>query len=284
MTIKFDGIIEKAAKSNCSVIGFNVFGYEDAISVVKAAEEMNSPVLLMTNKTALEHMPVEYYGKLLRQIAEDAEVPVSVHLDHAGDYNLIIRAIMSGYTSVMYDGSQLPIEENINNTREIVKIAHQFGVLVEAEIGSVAYSDPEINAKEIYTDPEEVKIFNDETDVDWLAVAIGTVHRMKTQEANIQYDRLSKIQEKINIPLVIHGSSGISDKDLSKMTKYKIGKFNIGTSLRMAFGNTLRKEFKKYPEEFDRIKLFKKPMLETKKEAKRKMRLLGLQDFCANLY
>lgn len=276
MSNNFNGIVEKAADSNYSIIGFNIFGYEDAIAVVRAAEEINAPILLMTNKLAVEHMPVEYWGKLLGSIAEDAKVPVSVHLDHAKEYELAVRAIMSGgFSSVMYDGSKLPLEENIAKTKEIVKLAHSCGVLVEGEIGSVAYSDIDNNVKNVYTDPKEAKLFAEKTGVDWLAVSIGTVHRLQNQKAVIQYDRLKSIQKEVNVPLVIHGSSGIKDKDLSKLSTMKIGKFNVGTALRLAFGNELKNSVNENPEEFDRLKLFKQPMIKTQEAAKNKMKIVG---------
>lgn len=272
----FKKIVDDAAKRDYIIIGFNIFGYEDAVSVVRAAEEINAPVLLLTNKLAIEHMPVEYWGKLLRAIAVDAQVPVGVHLDHTSDYNLVVRAIMSGYTSVMYDGSQLPLEDNIRNTKEIVKFAHACGVLVEGEIGSVPYIDIPGKAKDIYTDPGEAKAFAENTGVDWLAVAIGTVHRMQSQQANIQYNRLEAIQKVVNTPLVIHGSTGITDDDLQILRNYRIGKINMGTALRIAFGNSLFDEITKNPKEYDRINLFKKPMFEVREEAKKKMKILGL--------
>ena len=269
--------IRRAAVSNYTLGGFNVFGYEDAIAVVKAAEALNAPVILLTNKLAIEHMPVEYWGMLLGAIARDSKVLVGVHLDHCNDYNLIKRAIKSGYTSVMYDGSQLPLEQNIQNTKQIVKMAHDFGVAVEGEIGSVPYTDFPGKVKDIYTDPQEAKVFVEETGVDWLAVAIGTVHRMQVQEAQIQYDRLEAIQRMTNVPLVIHGSTGIADEDLAKLNDFQIGKINIGTALRIAFVNTLRKEINENPKEFDRLNLFKKPMGAVQKETWKKMELLGLK-------
>lgn len=181
---------------------------------------------------------------------------------------------MAGYTSVMYDGSQLPIEENIKNTKEIVKIARSLGITVEAEIGSVAYSD-KADIKAIYTEPEEAEYFARETEVDALAVAIGTLHRMQKQEANIQYDRLEKIISLIDTPIVIHGSTGVKDEDLIKLRNYNVGKVNIGTALRMAFYKALKSEMDLNPEVFDRTKLFKKPMEEVKKVAMEKMKLLG---------
>lgn len=275
MLVTLKEILNEAANNNYAIAGFNVFGYEDATMVIEAAQELNTPVILMTNRDAVVHMPIKILGKVLTDLAAEATVPVCVHLDHGKSVDEVVEAIKAGFSSVMYDGSQLPLEENIRNTKKIAEIAHYFDVSIEGEIGSVGYSDPSINAKAMYTVPEEAKAFVQETGIDAVAVAIGTLHRMQAQEANIQYDRLKDIEKVVDIPLVIHGSTGVKDDDLIKLSKHRVGKVNIGTALRMAFGNTLRDEMNSKPEEFDRIKFFKKPMIELKNVAKEKMIILG---------
>lgn len=275
MLVNMKDMVKEAAKSNCAIPGFNVFGYEDAKMVIEAAEELNAPVILMTNKDAVEHMSVKYYAALFRAMAEDAKVPVCIHLDHAKNLEIIEEAIKAGYTSVMYDGSQLPIEENISYTKKAVEMVREYNVSVEAEIGSVGYSDPNIKAVATYTEPDEAKDFAQKTGVDALAIAVGTLHRMQVQAAEIQYDRLNKIEELTEVPLVIHGSTGLKDEDLEKLAKYHVGKVNIGTALRMVFGNTMREEMNKQPEEFDRIKFFKEPMKAVKEVVLDKYAILG---------
>lgn len=278
MLVNFKTMINEAVDKDYAIAGFNVFGYEDATAVVRAAESLNAPVMLMTNKVAVDHMPVEVLAAILCKVAEQAKVPVCVHLDHAKELGLIARAIKAGYSSVMYDGSQLPLEENIKNTQEVVKFAHACGVSVEAEIGSVGYSDQPGHEQSVYTEPSEAEKFAEETGVDALAVAIGTVHRMQVQNANIQFDRLKAIQQVVKMPLVIHGSTGITDEDLQKVASCRVGKINIGTALRLVFGNVLREEMNKDPEAFDRVKLFQKPMEKVEQEAKHKMLLLRCKD------
>ena len=276
MLVNLNQVLDGVAQAKRAMPGFNVFGYEDAIAVVKAAEELNVPAILMTNKVATEHMPISYLGKLLCGIAEDAKVPVCVHLDHATEYEVVVKAILAGFTSVMYDGSQLSLEDNIKNTREVVKLAHAAGVSVEAEIGAVGYNDPNLKMKAVYTEPEEAKVFAEETKVDALAVAVGTLHRMETRDAVIQYERLEAIQKLVKVPLVIHGSTGVTDEDLKRLITYNVAKVNIGTALRMVFGNSLKEEMSKNSKEYDRIKLFKTPMIKVQEEAKNKMEILGL--------
>lgn len=275
MLVNMKEMMTVAAKSEKAVPGFNVFGYEDAKMVIEVAESINAPVILMTNKDAVEHMDVKYYGALFQAMAKEAKVPVCIHLDHAKSIDLIERAIDGGYTSVMYDGSQLSFDENIKNTKEVVALASAKDISVEAEIGSVGYSDPNIKAVAVYTKPEEAKQFAEETGVDALAVAVGTLHRMVVQEAEVQYDLLNEIEASTNVPLVIHGSTGLKDEDLEKIAKTNVGKVNIGTALRMAFGHTMRKVMAEQPEEFDRLKFFKEPMEATKAVVREKYRLLG---------
>jgi fructose-bisphosphate aldolase class II len=252
-------IISDASKNNYIIPGFNIFGYEDSMAVVKAAEELNKPTLLMVNKLACEHMPIEYWAKLLRAIAKDSKVSIGVHLDHCNDFDVVVRAIKSGFSSVMYDGSQLSIEENISRTKEIVKVARVFDVAVEGEVGSVPYADIPGHAKDILTSVDEASQFADNSGVDWVAVAVGQVHRLQNSKCNINFDSLEEIQNKVSIPIVIHGGSGIREEDLIKMTSYGVGKINVGTSLRMAFGEKLKQQIINNPNEFDRIKLFEEP-------------------------
>ena len=265
-------------KKDYALAGFNVFGYEDAVSVVRAAEELSEGVALMVNRDAVNHMPLRYIGPLLISLAKDASVSVGVHLDHATDLEVIKEAIEIGFSSVMFDGSQLSFEENVEKTCRVMEMTKKREVSVEAEIGSVGYSDPAMKAKWVFTEPEEAKAFYERTRVDALAVSVGTVHRMVVQEANIQYERIADIKKCVSVPLVIHGSTGVCDEDLRKLSEAGIKKINLGTCLRMRFGKTLRKVIEENPEEFDRIKLFKQPMEAVKEAAKKKMLLLKNAD------
>lgn len=263
-----------AAHPNGAVAGFNVFGYEDAAAVIRAAESLQTPVILMTNRDALVHMPVDVMAVLLLKLAEKSSVPVCVHLDHAITFEAVKAAADAGYNSVMFDGSQLSLEENARITSQVIDYVRPLGISVEAELGSVGYADPNVKAKSYLTEPDEVQKFLDVAPVDALAVAVGTIHRMFTQEANIEFERLDKICEKTEVPIVIHGSTGVSDEDLHSLAVHGVKKVNIGTSLRMTFGHTLRQEMTARPEEFDRIKLFPAVMNAVEAKAAEKMRLL----------
>lgn len=275
MLVHLKEMVEEAAAKPCAVPAFNVFGYEDAAMVVRAAEEANAPVILAANIPALQHMPYPILGGILVRIAEGARVPVCVHLDHGKDYESAVRAIDAGFTSVMFDGSQLPFADNVDQTRRIVEMAHARGISVEAEIGSVGYSDPAMTNKHELSNPDEVEAFVAQTGIDAVAVSIGTVHRMETQGARLDFGLLETIQSRVGVPLVIHGSTGVADGDLRRLATCRVGKINIGTAIRMAFGKALRAEMAEKPHEFDRIKLFQKPMEAVKAAALNKFQLLG---------
>lgn len=267
-----------ASKNNRVVPGFNVFGYEDAIAVIRAAEKFNAPIILMSNSDAVEHMDVKHSASLYTSLADSTDIPVVIHLDHAQTFALVLRAVEAGYTSVMYDGSALPLEENIANTQQVVELAKKYNISVEAELGSVPYTDRNKDVKSVLTRAEDAEIFTTRTSVDALAVAVGSLHRMQTKSARIDFNRLANIEKHTNVPLVIHGTSGIVDEDIKKLLFTNVGKMNIGTTLRMAFGNELKNEVVNNPKEFDRVKLFKKPMVAVQAAAEEIYRLLGWEE------
>lgn len=277
MLVGLKAIVSAAADQDYAVPAFNVFGYEDAIAVVRAAEELRAPVILAANIPAIAHMPLSYLAPLLLKVAEEASVPVCIHLDHGKSFEYVMKAIKHGFPSVMFDGSQLPFEENVRMTTEIVRVAHAFGTDVEAEIGSVGYSNPTMNIKHESSDPDEVQAFVDATGVDAVAVSVGTLHRMEEQTAAIDFDLLERIQARVHIPLVIHGATGVPDAGLKRLVQYRVGKINIGTALRMAFGRGMRASIDAAPSEFDRLKWFAASMPAVQAAASNKILLLGSQ-------
>lgn len=260
--------ILKASKVPGTVIGFNIFGFEDAKAVIEAGEELEYPVALMLNKLATKHLPIESWAGLLLPLVKNAKIPVSLHLDHCQDFQTIVKAIHSGFSSVMFDGSQYPLEKNIKLTKEIVKIAKCFNVSVEGEIGSVPYADIPGAAKDMTTSVYEAKRFAEESGIDWVAVAVGQVHRLRGSKSRINFERLKELEEALNIPMVIHGGSGIDETDLKKLVSGKVSKMNYGTGLRVAFGESLKKSVEDNPEEFDRLILFENSQLAVKETAK----------------
>ena len=259
--------VSDAAAGNFMIPGFNVFGYEDALAVVNAAEKANHPVLLLVNRDACAALDVVHWGALLSSISNSASVPVGVHLDHCEDMELIVRAMHSGFTSVMYDGSKLPIEENIENSKKIVAQAHGLNIFVEGEIGFVPYDDKG-EQLDGFTSPEEARRLYVESGLDWLAVSVGSIHRLtSTDKAPIDFDALRGIELVCGAPLVIHGASGISADDIQLLKKTRVAKINVGTVLRQTFGLSLRQEFKNNPLVFDRLSLFKNPIMQVENTA-----------------
>lgn len=268
---------------DCAIPAFNIFGYEDAKACIDAAEELDAPVILATNQVALNHISLPVFASMLTAMAKETFVPVVIHLDHAQSYEKIAQAIKLGYSSVMYDGSHLPLENNISNTKEIVKMAHSFGVSVEAELGSVAYRDKFEHVKTVYTDPVQTRIFSEETNVDALAVSVGSLHRMEKQEAKIQWDLIKEIESQTAIPLVMHGASGIKNYDIERLINTNFSKMNFGTVLRIAFGSTLRSQFEGNKKVYDRMDMFPSAMEAVKKEAIQKMIMMKTKNAINNI-
>lgn len=258
--------VKEAATQNCIIAGFNIFGHEDAGAVIRAAERAQVPILLMINRDARRALEIEHWGALINSMAQKSSVPVGLHLDHSSDPENIRRAIASRYTSVMFDGSKMPFEENMRLTAQLAKEAHEQGIYIEGELGNVPYSDMG-NIEIKLTSPEEARIMQEQTDLDWLAVSVGNIHRLVGRKVPIQFDVLHQIQEKCSLPLVIHGSSGVYDADMQRLKQENIGKVNLGTSLRKVFGDTLREEMQAKPQEFDRQKLMKRSIQEVEEAA-----------------
>lgn len=265
--------VTEAAASRCIAAGFNVFGYEDAQAVIRAAEKEDAPVLLMINRDARCTMAVEHWGALLCSLAEKASVPVGVHLDHCSEPEMIERAIGCGFTSVMYDGSKRPLAENLEVTQRMAHRAHERGVFLEAELGAVPYSD--LGETEIeLTDPAEAVRMQQQTEADWLAVSVGNIHRLATHKVPLQFPVLERIEQSCTLPLVIHGASGIREQDILRAREIRVGKMNFGTVLRKTLGLGLRTEMELHPEEFDRLKLFEEPVAKVERQARKIIAML----------
>ena len=275
MLVNLNDIMKEAVEQNRIIPAFNVFGFEDAQMVIEIAESLGAPAILMTNRDATAFMDVKYYGALYGKMANESSAPVCIHLDHGKSKPEIAAAIQANYSSVMYDGSALPLEENIKICREISEFCSTCNVSFEVEVGCVGYSNPDIKVEEKLTEAEDVLAMCEGADVSCVAVAVGNVHKMEERKGIIDFERLEEIKKTNTIPLVIHGSTGISDEQMVKMCNYGIGKMNIGTALRMAFGNTLRDVLKESPSTFDRIQLVQKPMEEMRKVIEEKYKLLG---------
>jgi fructose-bisphosphate aldolase class II len=240
-----------------AVAGLVVLGWEDAVAYVQAAEHAGRPVILQAGPGSRSHTPLPVLGAMLRNLAERATVPVVIHLDHGDSLDDCKLAFESGFTSVMFDGSGLPLPENIDKTGEICAWAHAHGLSVEGELGFVGYQDGHESRG---TDPQDVGGFVRETEVDALAVSVGNRHLMTSPGAEIDLDRLAAIEAASpGLPLVLHGGSGIGRTTRKFVaTNTNVCKVNIGTELRMAFGASLRRVLSEDMSAFDRIRILEK--------------------------
>ena len=248
-----ESVLLPAKEGGYAVAGLVILGWEDAIAGVAAAEATGIPIILQAGPACRKHTPVPVLGKMFRHLAESADIPVVCHIDHAFNLDECREGIDCGFTSVMFDGSSLPISENVERTARIVEIAHNHDVSVEGEVGYVGYQE---GARSQVTVPDEAKIFADESGVDAMAISIGNIHLKTHQDAILDFHSLAAIEANVpDMPLVIHGGSGISREDRQTLAKTNVSKFNIGTELRREFGEALRNSLSSQPEEFDRISL-----------------------------
>ncbi|MDH5353629.1 MAG: class II fructose-bisphosphate aldolase [Gammaproteobacteria bacterium] len=268
-------LLSPAMEKGYAVACFNVFGYEDAVAVVNAAESRNASVILSINLDMLQFMPLQHIASTFRAVAESAKVPVCLHLDHNYEIDTVKKAIDYGFTSVMYDCSQLPIAENIAGIREVVDYAAKVNVSVEAEVGSVPYASGRDHIKSALTEIGEALAMIDQGKPAALAISVGNVHRIENAFVDIDFDHFYRLANELDTPLVIHGTSGIRSDDIQKLAKEKVCKFNIGTCLRQRFGNALRQTLEADNLLFDRLSIMKKVIPEVSDEACRMIKLLG---------
>ena len=237
-------VLAMADKANTSVIAFNCMDYSMIYSVCQAAEKVQKPVLIMLypgHHLDNNWVDPEGFGAMVKECAEKVSVPIGLHLDHCYDYDYIARAIRAGFTGVMYDGSMLPIEENIANTRKVVDMAHAFGACVEAELGHVGMAlSSDQHKEDMYTQPDVAADFIARSGCDSLAVAIGSAHGVYKETPKLDIQRLSEINAATDAPLVLHGGSGIPDDQLDQAFVNGINKFNVGTEFINLYYNTFR--------------------------------------------
>lgn len=248
-------VLQPALRKGYAVAGFVCLGWEDARAFTEAAASEGTPVILHAGPGCRAHTPMPVLGAMFRHLADSVRVPVVLHLDHGHSIDEIRAALNEGFTSVMYDGSQLSLEENIRNTAEIAALAHAHGVSCEGEIGVVGYAGGAVSS---HTIPADAARFAAETGVDAMAIAVGNVHLHQDRTAQIDERALEAIAiaTRGQVPFVIHGGSGVpSDQRMRLARTTPICKFNIGTELRQIFGTSLRQTLQEHPSEFDRIKL-----------------------------
>lgn len=247
----------KAQKEHYAVGAFNVENMEMVQAVIAAAKNLNAPVIMQTTPSTVRYASPKYFYANVACAVEEAGVYAALHLDHGSDYGLAVQAAHAGYTSIMIDGSQKPFEENIEVTRKVVEMCSYLGIPVEAELGKVGGKEDDLDggAGDAYTDPMQAKEYVERTGISSLAVAIGTAHGFYKGEPKLDLKRLEEIRKVVDVPLVLHGASGVPDDAVKESIKRGICKVNFATELRVAFTDGIKDVLEKHPETIDPKKL-----------------------------
>lgn len=269
-------MLKDAQKGGYAVGAFNAENMEMVKAIIKAAEELKAPVMIQTTPSTVKYGTLDTYAAIVAAEAKKASVPVCLHLDHGNSFELAVQAIKAGYTSVMIDGSHEDFEGNIAVSKKVADVAKAVGIPVEAELGKVGGKEDDLEAEaDTNTDPQQAKEFVERTGVDSLAVAIGTAHGFYVGTPVLDKERLSEIRQVVDIPLVLHGASGLSDEDVSDCVKRGICKVNFATELRAAYTAAGKKLMEEKPETIDPKALGKVGMAAVTELVKGRMKVCG---------
>ena len=271
-------ILQHAFEGRYAIGAFNANNMELVQGIVEAAQEERAPVILQVSQGAIRYAGLEYAAGLVKIAASLVDIPVVLHLDHGTDFDQNVRCLRAGFTSLMFDGSKLPYEENVAITKRVCEIAHICGIPVEAELGRVLRITEGVTAAVVeaaLTDPDQAKEFVERTRADSLAPALGSIHAMREREAVLDIDRLEAIRQRVNIPLVLHGSSGVKHESVLEGIAHGICKVNVDTYLRQGFMEGLKEGLAKMPEELDMRKILAISRQNVKERVREKIRLFG---------
>lgn len=273
-------LLQDAQKGKYAVGQFNIGCFEVFKAVVEAAGEFQAPIILGTSENEMEWLGPKFVYQLAKQASEEFGILIALHLDHGKSLKTCLSALQAGYTSVHIDGSHLSFEENVALTLAVVEAAHKIGASCEGEIGGIqesseaheqTYEEASLNIE--YTNINEADKYVKETGVDSLAIAIGNIHGTYKTPPKLNFELLEEINRRINLPLVLHGGSGIKDKDIKKAINKGICKININTEMRVAYIQTLKEVLKKKPKEIKPYHIFPEVVLNVKKIVKEKIDL-----------
>lgn len=270
--------LKKAGEGKYALGAFNANNMEIVQAIVAAAEAEQAPVILQASQGAIKYAGIEFITSMVKTAAKGASVPVILHLDHGTDFDQVMLCLRHGFSSVMIDGSKHSLEDNIKLTKKVVEVAHAMGVSVEAELGKIGGTEDNVHVEDrdaLFTDPDEAKYFVAETGVDALAIAVGTAHGVYKFEPKLDYDRIAKIASLVDVPLVLHGSSGVPSESIAKAISLGICKVNIDTNLREAFVNRMRAVMAEKPKEIDPRKIIGPARDAMTEVVREKIRLFG---------
>lgn len=277
MLVTAKEMLQKAREGKYAIGAFNVENMEMVMAVLAAAEAKSSPVIMQTTPGTIKYAGVDYYYANVAAAAKRSSVPVVMHLDHGDSFQRAMAAYRAGYTSIMIDGSKLPFEENIDLTKRVVDACHPGDVYVEGELGKVGGKEDDLEGDDDnpYTDPEEAKIFVEKTGVDYLAIGVGTAHGVYKGIPKVNTDLIATIHDMVEVPLVLHGTSGVPDEQVITAVKNGICKVNYATDLRIAFTRGAKEFMAEHPEAFDPKKYSKQGMAEVQKYVEQKIEVCG---------
>ena len=245
-------MLQNAQKGRYAVGAFNVENMEMVKAVIAAANQLEAPVILQTTPSTVKYGTAQTYAALVAAEAQKSNVPICLHLDHGSSYELVVKCLENGYTSVMIDGSKETFPDNIAVSKKVVAAAHKRGIPVEAELGKVGGKEDSHEAvADTNTDPWEAKRFVEKTGVDSLAIAIGTAHGFYEGTPALDKERITDIHNMVSVPLVLHGSSGLSEEEVQDCVKRGICKVNFATELRVAYTDAVKRLLKERPETYD---------------------------------
>ncbi|MFN2340746.1 MAG: class II fructose-1,6-bisphosphate aldolase [Halanaerobium sp.] len=271
-------ILQDAHEKTYGVGGFNINNMEFLQGIIRGAEELDSPLILQASEGAIKYIGMDYVMQMVEAATKDIDIPVALHLDHGSSFESIMQCIRAGFSSVMIDASKMPFEENIALTKKVVEAAHSVGVTVEAELGTIGGTEDDHTVEEkdaMYTDPDQAKEFVEATGVDALAIAIGTAHGVYVGEPELDFERLDKIKQLIDMPVVLHGASGISAEDLRTGVKYGVNKVNVNTAFQQAFTAKIKEIYEQKPELYDPRKYCGPGRDAITEKVKEKIKILG---------
>lgn len=279
--VNMETILEKARENRYAVGAFNIVNYLTAKAAVEAAEALEQPIILQTSVKTVKAFGIEEMMSYLKPIAEQAKVEVAVHLDHSTDVEFTKACIDSGWSSVMYDGSQLSLEENIKNTREIVEYAKAKNVTVEGELGAIVGVEDDIVVLEgnhAHAKPDDCRIYLQETGVHAFAPAVGTAHGVYKGEIRIDYELFDEINQFSPCPLVLHGGTGLTDEMFHRLIGLGASKVNISTAIKIGYCRGMAEYTKAHPEQNDPLKLDAFTKEQVKKVVTEHIRFFSLMD------
>ncbi len=276
--VPMTAFLSKAKQEGFAVGQFNMNNLEFTQAIIEAGIEERSPLIFGASEGAIRYMGLNNVVALAKVAARESGLPVALHLDHGSSFEMVMKCIRAGFSSVMFDGSHYPLEENIRLTKKVVEAAHAVGVSVEGELGTIGGVEDDLDVADedaTLANPEEAIRFWEETQVDALAIAVGTAHGMYKGVPKIRFDIIEKVSKNIDVPIVLHGGSGVPDESITKSIALGVGKINVNTENQVACTKVIRDTLGANPEMIDPRKYLGPARTAIKEVVKEKMRLFG---------